>query len=186
MNQIVQDCMQAGVELRAKLAMDPAFNKAIESSGKKIQEVLDRDGTIFSCGNGGSACDAMHLTEELVARFKRDRRGYKAMHFCDAGTLTCWANDCSFEQVFARQAETFCSKKDLLIAISTSGNSKNVIAAVQSAKKNGCYVVGLLGKDGGKLASLVDMPLIVPSSETERIQEIHITIIHIWLELLES
>jgi D-sedoheptulose 7-phosphate isomerase len=100
--------------------------------------------------------------------------------------LTCWGNDISFEEAFARYAETFCSSKDVLVAISTSGNSKNVIRAVEAARAKGTFVIGLTGKDGGKLAPLCDVAIIVPSSATERIQEVHITCIHAWCEIMET
>jgi D-sedoheptulose 7-phosphate isomerase len=128
----------------------------------------------------------MHLCEELVARYKRTRPGIKALHFLDPGTLTCWANDFSFDEAFGRYAETFCGDKDLLVAISTSGNSKNVLCAAQAAKAKGSKIVALSGKDGGELAKIADCSIVIPSSETERIQEVHITVIHIWCELLET
>jgi D-sedoheptulose 7-phosphate isomerase len=104
----------------------------------------------------------------------------------DPGVLTCWGNDIAFDDTFARYAETFCTPKDVLVAISTSGNSKNVIKAVEVAKSKGTTVIGLTGKDGGKVASLSDVSVIVPAQATERIQEIHITCIHVWCELLET
>jgi D-sedoheptulose 7-phosphate isomerase len=128
----------------------------------------------------------MHLCEELVARYKRSRKGIRAHHFLDAGTITCWANDYAFDEAFGRYADTFCTDKDVLVAISTSGNSKNILNAVSAAKAKGSKVIGLSGKDGGELRNLADVPLVIPSSETERIQEVHITIIHIWCELLET
>lgn len=128
----------------------------------------------------------MHLVEELVARYKRERPGVRAHHFGDPSTLTCWSNDYSFEGAYERQVKTFCGPNDLLIAISTSGNSKNIVRAVTAAKALGTYVVGFLGKDGGVLKPLCNTAIVVPSSETERIQEVHITIIHILCELLET
>jgi D-sedoheptulose 7-phosphate isomerase len=128
----------------------------------------------------------MHFTEELVARYKRERPGIKAAHFHDPSVITCWSNDYTFETVFERQARTFCGPLDTLVGISTSGNSANVIRAVNAAKEKGTTTIGLLGKDGGKLATLCDIPLVVPSNATERIQEVHITFVHIFCELLES
>jgi phosphoheptose isomerase len=141
---------------------------------------------VYSCGNGGSACDAAHFTEEIVARYKSNRRPYRAMHFGDPGTITCWGNDVGYDDVFRRQTEAFVTKQDILIGISTSGKSKNVLAAVQQAKRQGGFTIGLLGKDGGIIAPEVDLALIVPSAATERIQEVHITLIHIWCEMLEQ
>jgi D-sedoheptulose 7-phosphate isomerase len=108
------------------------------------------------------------------------------MHFGDPGTLTCWGNDYDFSSVFERQAKTFCTGKDAVVAISTSGNSANILKAVAAAKACGSMVIGLTGKDGGKLAPLCDVSLVVPDVATERIQECHITVIHIWCELLET
>lgn len=186
MDTLIQSFLKSSAELKQQLAQDESFVQGVKESAQALAETRDQDGTVYACGNGGSACDAMHLCEELVARFKRERKGIRAMHFIDGGTLTCWANDYDYASAFARQAETFCRKGDCLVAISTSGNSENVIRAVEAAKKNGAKVIGLTGKDGGKLAPLCDHSLMVPSQETERIQEVHITIIHTWCELLET
>jgi len=172
--------------LKASLAADPKFLAAVTAAYGLIADSVAQGGTVYACGNGGSTCDAMHLCEELVARYKRSRPGVRAMHFMDAGVLTCWGNDVGFEDAFARCAETFCTAKDVLVAISTSGNSRNVLNAVHAAKKKGTFVIGLTGKDGGKLASTADLAIIVPSSATERIQEAHITCIHIWCEMMET
>jgi D-sedoheptulose 7-phosphate isomerase len=182
----IQEIFQTSSSLKATLASDEKFLSLISDGAKLLAQTAKSGGTIFSCGNGGSTCDAMHLTEELVARYKRNRAGIRAMHFMDPSVLTCWGNDFSYESAFERYAETFCTDKDALIAISTSGNSANVLAAVKAAKARGTKVIGLAGKDGGKLATECDLTLIVPSQATERIQEVHITIIHAWCELLET
>lgn len=172
-------------KLKEQLANDGAFTEAVAKGAEQLMSTVKRGGTIYSCGNGGSTADAIHLTEELVARYKRERPGIKAMHLMDPAVLTCWSNDYSYESAFARQAEVFCGPADTFIGISTSGNSKNVIAAVKAAKAKGAFTIGLLGKDGGALKSLCDLPLVVPGKETERIQEVHITVIHAWCELVE-
>lgn len=172
--------------IKSAIANDKNLLRAIEHAGLELLAAIKRHGVIYSCGNGGSTSDAMHLTEELVARYKRERPGIKAMHFMDPGVLTCWSNDYAFEGVFERQVKTFCTKADALVAISTSGNSKNVINAVQAAKVLGTKTIGLLGKNGGKLASMCDIPIVVPADDTERIQECHITIIHAWCEMIEG
>jgi D-sedoheptulose 7-phosphate isomerase len=141
---------------------------------------------LYACGNGGSACDAMHLVEELVARYKRHRPGLPAHHLMDGPTLTCWSNDYEFASVFQRQVEALARPGDVLVAISTSGNSANVIAAVEAANARGVVTLGLLGRDGGRLREMCTHPLIVPSHATERIQEAHITIIPVLCELLEQ
>jgi len=140
---------------------------------------------LYACGNGGSACDAMHLVEELVARYKRDRPGLPAHHLLDAATLTCWSNDYDFASVFSRQVEAMVQPGDVLVAISTSGGSANVLAAVEAANARGAVTVGLLGRGGGRMAALCTDPLVVPADATERIQEAHITLIHLLCELVE-
>lgn len=186
MDKTIQAILNDSANLKANLSKDTSFVGAVVSAAEKMATSVKNGGTIFACGNGGSSCDAMHLCEELVARYKRNRPGIKAMHFMDPGTLTCWGNDIGFDDAFARYAETFCSKNDVLVAISTSGNSKNVLKAVHAAKAKGTTVIGLAGKDGGQLAALCDVAIVVPSQATERIQEVHITCIHGWCELLET
>lgn len=140
---------------------------------------------LYACGNGGSACDAMHLVEELVARYKLERPGLPAHHLLDASTLTCWGNDYEFETAFRRQVETMVQPGDVLVALSTSGNSRNVVLAAEAARERGALVVGLTGKDGGRLRDLCTEVLVVPSNATERIQEGHITVIHLLCDLVE-
>jgi D-sedoheptulose 7-phosphate isomerase len=186
MDSTITSILNDAAALKASLANNPGFISAVGAAAKRLAECAQGGGTIFACGNGGSSCDAMHLCEELVARYKRNRPGIKALHFMDPGVLTCWGNDISFEDAFARYAETFCSAKDVLVAISTSGNSKNVLKAAAAAKAKGTFVIGLTGKDGGRLAAASDLAIVVPSSATERIQEVHITCIHIWCEVMET
>ena len=186
METTVQAILSESANLKAKLSNDQDFINSICVAAEKLAACVKAGGTIFACGNGGSTCDAMHLCEELVARYKRTRPGIKAMHFMDSGVLTCWGNDVGFDDAFARYAESFCTSKDVLVAISTSGNSKNVLKAVSAAKAKGCLIIGLAGKDGGQLASRCDVAVVVPSEATERIQEVHITCIHAWCELLET
>ena len=140
---------------------------------------------LMACGNGGSMCDAMHFAEEWTGRFRRDRAALPALAFSDPSQLTCIANDFGFDEVFARQVQAVGRKGDLLVAISTSGNSPNVIRAVEEARRLGITTVGLLGKGGGKLAHLVELPLVVPSADTQRIQECHIAIGHAIAELVD-
>ncbi len=140
---------------------------------------------LYACGNGGSACDAMHLVEELVARYKRERPGLPAHHLMDAPTLTCWANDYDYESAFERQVETMMRPGDVLVALSTSGNSANVLRAVRAAGGRGAVTVGLTGRDGGELAGLCTHAFIVPAQDTARIQEAHITLIHLLCEMVE-
>jgi len=140
---------------------------------------------VYTCGNGGSACDAIHLVEELVARYKRDRPGLPAHHLLDAATITCWGNDYEFDTIFQRQVEAMVRSGDVLVALSTSGNSRNVQLAVESANQRGAVTIGLTGRDGGVLREICTEALIVPASATERIQEAHITVIHLLCEIIE-
>ncbi len=186
MDTMISQILSDSANLKSTLSVSTEFTESVGKAAEALFAVVKSGGTVYACGNGGSTCDAMHLCEELVARYKRNRPGIRAMHFMDPSFLTCWGNDFSLEDAFRRAAETFCTDKDVLIAISTSGNSKNVIHAVHAAKSKGSKVIGLLGRDGGALAPLVDIPIVVPASATERIQEVHITVIHIWCELLET
>jgi D-sedoheptulose 7-phosphate isomerase len=186
MESIISQILRDSADVKAALAANPAFVKAISHSAQVIFNCIQAGGTVYACGNGGSTCDAMHFVEEMVGRYKGKRRGLRAQHLMDPSVLTCWSNDEAFEDVYRRHVEVFCSNRDVLIAISTSGNSKNIIKAVEEAKKLGTKVIGLAGKDGGALAKISDVALVVPSNLTERIQEVHITVIHIWLELLET
>lgn len=153
---------------------------------KRLTDTFRAGGHLYACGNGGSACDAMHLVEELVARYRRDRPGIPAHHLLDAPTLTCWSNDYEYGTAFARQAETLIRRGDVFVAISTSGNSPNVIHAARAAHANGAWSLALTGADGGELGTMCTEVVRVPSSATERIQEAHITIIHLLCELLEE
>ncbi len=157
----------------------------IQSAISMMVDAYKADGRIFSCGNGGSMCDAMHFAEELTGRFRKERKPLAAMAINDPSHLTCVSNDYGYDYVFSRYVEAWGKKGDVLLAISTSGNSSNVILAVEAAKKKGMKVVGLLGKGGGKLKEMVDLPIIVESSISDRIQEIHIKCIHIFIEGIE-
>ena len=140
---------------------------------------------VFSCGNGGSMCDAMHFAEELTGRYRKNRKPLPATAIADPSHLSCVANDFGYDEVFSRHIEAWGNEGDCLLAISTSGNSKNVILATEIAKQKNLKVIGLLGKGGGKLKSLVDYPIIVESNTTDRIQEIHIKTIHLMIEGIE-
>lgn len=159
---------------------------SIEASAGLIVETLKKGGKILICGNGGSAADAQHLAAEFVGRYESERRSLPAIALTtDTSALTAIANDYAFEQVFARQLAGLASERDCLIAISTSGNSPNVIAAVMEARRKGCRIIGLTGSKGKKLASLCDACVLIPSDRTARIQEGHITVAHIWCEIVD-
>ncbi|MGD9709988.1 MAG: D-sedoheptulose 7-phosphate isomerase [Halothiobacillaceae bacterium] len=159
----------------------------IESMGSMAIEALNNGGRLYLCGNGGSAADAQHIAAELVGRFAHARRGLPAIALTtDTSALTSIGNDFGFDHVFARQVEALARKGDILIGISTSGNSRNVIEAVKVARKLGVTTIGLLGGSGGALKDLVDHVLIVPSHDTPRIQECHILIGHIWCAMIDE
>lgn len=160
----------------------------VETIKKSIALLVDsykQGGKVFSCGNGGSMCDAMHFAEELTGRFRKERKPLAAMAINDPSHLTCVSNDYGYDYVFSRYVEAWGNYGDVLLAISTSGNSPNVILAVESAKKKGMKVIGLLGKGGGKLKDMVDLPLVVDANISDRIQEVHIKCIHIFIEGIE-
>lgn len=140
---------------------------------------------VFSCGNGGSHCDSMHFAEELTGRYRKERRPLGALALGDASHVTCVANDYGFEHIFSRQLAGLGRAGDVLIGLSTSGNSANVIQAVELAKKSGIKTIALLGKGGGKLKDLADLSIVVPADTSDRIQEVHIKLIHIVIETVE-
>jgi D-sedoheptulose 7-phosphate isomerase len=175
--------------LRESASVKEALRKqapAIHAAAMRIAGCFREGGRLYACGNGGSACDAMHLVEELVARYRRDRPGLPAHHLLDAPTLTCWSNDYEYETAFRRQVETMVRTGDVLVAISTSGNSPNVVLAAEAAIRKGAWVLALTGGSGGRLVETASAVLAVPSTATERIQEAHITVIHIICDLLEE
>lgn len=160
---------------------------AIASAAEIISSGVKQGGHIYSCGNGGSMSDAMHFAEELSGRFRNDRPPIAAAAISDPGHITCTANDYGFEHVFSRYVEAFGKTGDVLVAISTSGNSANVLNAAMMAKQKGMSVIALTGKDGGKLAELCDVEIRAPYSEySDRVQEIHIKVIHILVMLVEE
>ncbi|MFO1011635.1 MAG: SIS domain-containing protein [Planctomycetota bacterium] len=176
---------EARATLEAFLA-DAANVAQVERFAAAAAETLKRGGLLMSCGNGGSMCDAMHFAEEFTGRFRKDRAALPAIAFSDPSQLTCIANDFGFDEVFARSVEAYGKEGDLLVAITTSGNSPNILRAIEVAKKKRITTVGLLGKGGGKAKALVDVPIVVPLAETsDRIQEVHIKVLHIAIEAVE-
>ena len=173
-----------------KLDAAPALAPAIASAAAILTECLFTDGKILACGNGGSASDAQHFAAELVGRFERERPELPAISLAtDTSLLTAVANDYSFEQVFAKQVRALGGKGDVLLAISTSGNSGNVIAAIEAAHAREMRVVALTGKGGGKIAELLhagDVNLCVPHARTARIQEVHLLMIHCLCDAIDA
>ena len=160
--------------------------RLIEEAGSIMAESLKNEGKIISCGNGGSMCDAMHFAEELTGRYRDDRKPLSAVSISDISHVSCVSNDYGYDYVFERYLAAMGRKGDVLLAISTSGNSKNVLLAVEKAKSMGIKVVGLTGKDGGKMADLCDVEIRAPFSEyADRAQEIHIKVIHALIDFIE-
>lgn len=166
---------------------DPANLKSIESAASVIVESLKNKGKIISCGNGGSHCDAMHFAEELSGRYRNDRKALAAVCISDVSHITCVGNDYGFEFIFSRFIEGLGNEGDVLFALSTSGNSPNVLRAAEAAKSKGMKVIALTGKDGGKLSKLADVEVrVAHQGYADRIQEIHIKVIHILILLIEQ
>ncbi len=165
---------------------EPANLTAIEQAARLMAESLRQKGKILSCGNGGSLCDAQHFAEELSGRYRQNRRALAAIALTEAAHMTCVANDFGFEFVFSRFVEALGRPGDVLLAISTSGNSPNILRAAEAARELGMTVVSLTGKDGGQLAALSDVEIRAPhSGYADRIQEIHIKAIHILILMIE-
>lgn len=165
---------------------DPKTAELIEQAAKIMVESLSAEGKIISCGNGGSMCDAMHFAEELSGRFRDDRPAIAAISISDASHISCVGNDYGYEHIFSRYIQGIGRKGDVLLAISTSGNSPNVIKAIEAAQAKGMRVVGLTGKDGGKMAELCDVEIRSPKSIfADRAQEVHIKVIHCLIGLIE-
>lgn len=170
-----------------KRATYESCGPAIVSAAQCVIEAFRSGGRLLAFGNGGSAADAQHLTAELAGRYLRERPGLPAIALtANTSDLTAIGNDYGFDRVFARLVEAHGRKGDVAVAISTSGNSRNVLAGVEEARRRGISTIGLAGRDGGKLANAVDVPIVVPSESTARIQETHITVIHALCELIDE
>jgi len=175
---------EAQTVLDAFLA-DPNQMEACENFSQALIETYQAGGNVFSCGNGGSHCDAMHFAEEFTGRYRKDRKALGALALGDPSHVTCVSNDYGFEYIFSRQLEGLGRRGDVLIGLSTSGNSTNVINAFNSAKAMGIKTVGLLGKGGGKMKDLADIAIVVPAQTSDRVQEIHIKLLHTVIETVE-
>ena len=168
--------------LTTLLPLEPQVVRAADLLG----DALLRGNKLLACGNGGSAADASHMTTEFVIRFQADRRPYPAISFtANGGDLTACSNDYTFDEVFARQVRAYGQHGDILFAFSTSGNSENVLRALQTAKREGITSVAMLGRDGGRSTGIADVELIVPHAVTARIQEAHKLLLHTICELVE-
>lgn len=183
---VIDDLKEARKVLDDFIAL-PKVKEDIEQAVAIMAESLKHDGKIITAGNGGSMCDALHFAEELSGRYRDDRPSYAAIAICDPSHLTCAGNDYGFEAIFSRFVEGLGFKQDVFMGISTSGNSQNIITACQAAKRKGMKTIMLLGKDGGKLKDMCDLPIIVPHfGYADRIQEVHTMIIHIMIRGIEE
>jgi len=166
---------------------DPEQIEKIEKAAGLMADAIIHNGKILSCGNGGSHCDAMHFAEELTGRYRDNRRALPAIAISDVSHLSCVSNDFGYEYVFSRYIEALGQPGDVLLGLSTSGNSANIIRAAEAAKAKGMKIIILSGKDGGKLAGVADVEIRVPHfGYADRIQEIHIKVIHIFMLLIEK
>lgn len=183
---ILQELKQAESVLNSFLS-EPANIAQIEKAANLMVESIKNGGKIISCGNGGSSCDAMHFAEELSGRYRDNRKAIPALSISDPSHITCVGNDYGYDFIFSRYLEALGNKGDVLLGITTSGNSGNVLKAAETAREKGMTVIGLTGKNGGKMGPLCDVEIRVPhQGYADRIQEVHIKIIHIFILLIEK
>lgn len=186
-NQLIQAHFHEAADVLKQFIENPDNFRAIEYAGGILSQAFKHGNKVISCGNGGSMCDAMHFAEELSGRYRNDRPSLPAMSISDPSFITCTGNDYGFDQIFSRYVEGFGKEGDVLLTISTSGNSANVLKAAEVARKKGMKVIALTGKDGGKLSSLADLEIRAPHSKfADRTQEIHIKIIHSLIDFIEQ
>jgi len=184
---LIKSSLNQSVQVLQEFVTNESNIQSISEAGKLIISSLKAGGQVISFGNGGSMCDAMHFAEELTGRFRDDRPAISAVSISDPTHITCVANDYGFNAIFSRYVEANGRKGDVVLAISTSGNSGNVIAACIAARKKGIKIVALTGKNGGKLADLADVEIRVPHmGYSDRIQEVHIKVIHVLIEYIEK
>lgn len=185
MNSIRQHFSEAQ-DLLAKINNDDSFFHRVGLAGDLMLSAIRSSRKLMSCGNGGSMCDAMHFAEELTGRYRHDRAPIAAIAISDPSHLSCVSNDYGYDEVFSRMIQALGNEGDVLVAISTSGNSGNVLKAARAAKERNMKIVGLTGKDGGLLASLCDVEIRVPwEGYADRIQEVHIKVIHALIDHIE-
>ncbi len=184
-SHILQTLSDAKAALEALIANE-ATCTAIADAGALLSDVFEHDGRVFSCGNGGSMCDAMHFAEELSGRYRQNRRALAAASISDPSHISCVGNDYGYEHVFSRYIEAHARRGDALLAISTSGSSANVVAAARAARERGAKVIALTGKPGALLGELADIEICTPGGKfADRSQELHIKVIHILIESVE-
>lgn len=185
-NSAVLETLREARSALDALIANPAAIEGIETAGRLLNQTFRAGGRAFSCGNGGSMCDAMHFAEELSGRYRGDRKALAATAISDPGHLTCTANDYGYEQVFSRYVEAHARAGDCLLAISTSGSSRNVVMAAEKARALGVKVIALTGHPEMPLGALADVEICTPAGRfADRVQELHIKVVHILIELVE-
>jgi D-sedoheptulose 7-phosphate isomerase len=186
MHDIKKHFLEAATVLQAFIENEQQMDQ-MQKAGDLLAEALQNGNKVITCGNGGSMCDAMHFAEELNGRFRNDRKPLPALAVSDPSYITCVANDYGYEEVFSRFIEAHGNKGDILVALSTSGNSPNIIRALKTAKSRNMNTISLTGKKGGKAAELSSIEIRAPYSEfADRAQEIHIKVIHTWIDYIEK
>ncbi len=184
---LIRNELTEAAEVLNKFLNDDHNIAQIEAAAKMIADSFKQEGKVLSCGNGGSHCDAMHFAEELTGRYRENRPGYAGIAISDPSHLSCVSNDFGYDFVFSRYVEAVGRRGDVLFGLSTSGNSGNILKAIDAAKAKGMKTIALTGKDGGKMAGLADIEIRVPHfGYADRIQEVHIKIIHIIIQLVEK
>ncbi|MBD2783708.1 D-sedoheptulose 7-phosphate isomerase [Xenorhabdus sp. DI] len=185
--ELIRSELSEAADTLANFLKNDANIDAIQKAAVLLADSFKAGGKVLSCGNGGSHCDAMHFAEELTGRYRENRPGYPAIAISDPSHLSCVSNDFGYDYVFSRYVEALGQQGDVLLGISTSGNSGNIIKAVEAARAKGMKVITLTGKDGGKMAGTADVEIRVPHfGYADRIQEIHIKVIHILIQLVEK
>ena len=183
----IRDELNQAIDVLANFVSNDENLKQIQQAAILIADSFKQGGKVLSCGNGGSHCDAMHFAEELTGRFRDNRPSYPAIAISDVSHISCVGNDYGFDYIFSRYIEGVGQKGDVLLGISTSGNSANVLKAIEAAKQKGMKIITLTGKDGGKMNGLADVDIRVPHfGYADRVQEIHIKVIHILILLIEK
>ena len=184
---LIRSELNEAADVLNKFLSDDNNIQQIEAAARMIADSFKQGGKVLSCGNGGSHCDAMHFAEELTGRYRDDRPGYPGIAISDPSHLSCVSNDFGYDHVFSRYVEAVGAKGDVLWGLSTSGNSGNILKAIDAAKAKGMKTIALTGKDGGKMAGCADIEIRVPHfGYADRIQEVHIKIIHIVIQLIEK
>lgn len=184
---LITNTIQQSIDTKKRLLESTELLTRIEQFALAMVKTFQNDGKVFFCGNGGSAADAQHISAELSGRFYLDRKPlYSEAFHVNSSYMTAVANDYGYDEVYSRMAEACCRKGDVLVGISTSGNSTNIIKAMESARAKGAFIVGMTGETGGKMAELVDVLINIPSNDTPRIQECHILVGHIVCDITEK